>query len=64
MKKTYIQPELVAIEMKYTTTLMAGSDTLGLGDGELDAADALVRESDDLNLFGDDIIDLSNGQDF
>jgi len=64
MKKTYIQPELVAIEMKYNTTLMAGSGTLGLGDGTLDAGNALGREGDDLGLFEDDIVDLSNGSDF
>jgi hypothetical protein len=64
MKKTYIQPALEAIEMKYNTTLMAGSDTLGLGDGTLDAGNALGREGDDLSLFEDDIVDLSNGSDF
>lgn len=43
MKKTYIQPTLQAIEMKYTTTLMSSSNTLGIGSGTLDAEDALGR---------------------
>lgn len=45
MKKTYIQPALEAIEMKYTTTLMAGSD-LGIGEGTLNATSALGRDFD------------------
>ena len=44
MKKTYIQPELEAIEMKYTTTLMAGSETLGFGGPDGDAGSALAPE--------------------
>jgi len=53
MKKTYIQPELEAIEMKYTTTLMAGSETLGFG-GTGDAGDALAPFVEDNFDFGDD----------
>ena len=53
MKKTYIQPELEAIEMKYTTTLMAGSDVIDFG-GTGDAGDALAPFVDDDFDFGDD----------
>ena len=45
MKKTYIQPSIEAIEMKYSTTLMAGSE-LGIGEGTMSASEALGRDSD------------------
>ena len=44
MKKTYIQPQLEVIKMKYATTLMAGSGTLGVGSGTMDAGNALGRQ--------------------
>ncbi len=46
MKKTYIQPTLQAIEMKYTTTLLSGSETLGVGSGTKSAGDALGHDDD------------------
>lgn len=51
MKKQYIQPQMVAIEMKYTTTLMSGSGTLGVGTGTMSADDALSRRG---NFFDDE----------
>ena len=46
MKKTYIQPALQAIEMKYNTTLMAGSAMLDITEDTFDAGAALAREFD------------------
>ena len=54
MKKTYMQPALEAIEMKYTTTLMAGSDVIGFGGIDGDAGDALAPSMDEGFDFGDD----------
>ena len=47
MKKQYIQPTIEVIEMNYVSPLMAGS-ALGIGDGTLDADDALSPEMDEL----------------
>ncbi len=46
MKKQYIQPVLVVIELHYKTILMSGSNTLGVTSETLDADDALGRGSD------------------
>ena len=46
MKKQYIQPVLVAIELTYTTALMAGSGSLGVASGTIDAGDALGHDDD------------------
>ena len=46
MKKQYVQPVLEAIEMKYTTTLMAGSDVIDFG-GTGDAGEALAPYLED-----------------
>ena len=50
MKKQYTQPQQKIIVMKYTTTLMSGSNTLGVGSGTKSATEALSREFD----YGDD----------
>ena len=47
MKKQYIQPTIEVIEMNYVFPLMAGS-ALGVGDGMLNADDALSPEMDNL----------------
>lgn len=47
MKKTYIQPTLETIEMKYSTTLMAGSEVIGFGGTDGDASDALAPYLED-----------------
>ena len=46
MKKQYIQPVLVTIEMTYATALMAGSGSLGVGSGTINAGYALAPEND------------------
>jgi len=58
MKKTYMQPLIEAIEMENEIELLAGSETVGLGQGTIDADDALGREFDfdltDENVFSFD----------
>ena len=63
MKKTYMQPALEAIEMKYTTTLMAGSDVLGFG-GTGDAGDALAPLLEDDFVFEEETFEFEDEESF
>ena len=51
MKKNYIQPA-VEIEELVSTTLLAGSDLVIVGDGE--TADGFLSTEFDFNLFSED----------
>ena len=63
MKKQYIQPVLEAIEMKYTTTLMAGSDVIDFG-GTGDAGDALAPLLEDDFVFEEETFEFEDEESF
>ena len=65
MKKTYINPTLDVVEIRYQHQLLAGS-TLGLGDTPTDPAISDARELnfDDFDEFDEEDIDLGADDEF